>query len=885
MFGLGSLPDLRGLSGAVVVLSALSYPYVFLPVAARMRSLNPSLEESARLLGRSSRRVFLEIVVPQVAPAVTAGAVLVFLYSLSDFGVVQFVRYDTLTRVIYESSLTDRVAANAVGLLLGVIAIAVSVGERTIAHRVGAPPTSPGRAPRPIPLGRWKPAALAATAAVLIGGLVGPLSVLCWWVVRGARNGQSLTGNDPPGPAIGASLMIGILAALVAVAVVLPIVFASSRRRSRAGEVASAVVTAGFALPGLVTALSMVVWSIGTPLYQSLTLLVIAHTVHFGAQALRGSTVAVEAVPARYDEAGRLLGVGRIRRFTRIELPLLLPGLAAAGGLVLLSVIKELPMTLLLRPIRLEPLSFWIWDAAQNAVVRPARVRRAVDGRSLRGAHRTARRSPGGAGAMTRARRAVAVGLLVAVVAACGIDARATVAARTTVDEPHYLLSALVLWEDGSLDYGAARSELRYRPFHEVLLPIQAATQPDGQRIAPHDPLLPAILAAPMGLGGWRAAKATMAVLAGILAGLLCWVLEQRLRVRGPTAAAVAVLAGCSPPMVVYGTQIYPELPGALAALIAFALITSPRTRPATVIGALAAISALPWLSVKYAPVAIVLAAGLVTGLWTARRWALLGALAVGGALSAAVFAVAHLAIYGGLTPYATGTHFGDGELSVIGHRPDYLARAQRLTGLLVEHDFGLAAWQPLALALFPALAVWIVERRRLERWLLPATFAAGWGTATFVALTMEGWWWPGRQTVVVLPLGVLVIGVWVDRWRAGRRRLACAVGLLGPWMFAWQLAEIAAGRHTLIVDFFATDDPLGNAWRSLLPDLRADTLAQELLHLGWAVAIVAGTALVARAAALGHRLPEFAEPGTGPEPSSSRPFSAAPEPDVPVGR
>ena len=68
-----------------------------------------------------------------------------------------------------------------------------------------------------------------------------------------------------------------------------------------------------------------------------------------------------------YDEAAQLLGARRARRFVRIDLPLLVPGLTAAGGLVLLSVVKELPMTLLLRPLDLEPLSLWVWDAAQNA--------------------------------------------------------------------------------------------------------------------------------------------------------------------------------------------------------------------------------------------------------------------------------------------------------------------------------------------------------------------------------------------------------------------------------------------------------------------------------------------------------------------------------------
>ncbi len=365
--GLQGLADLRGLRGATVVLTALSYPYVFLPVSARLRSLNASLEESARMLGRRPIQVFREVVLPQIVPAVLAGSVLVFLYSISDFGGVQFVRYDTLTRSIYESSLLDQVTANSLGLLLGMIALAVAAGERRLARRTATPPSMAGRPAQPVPLGWWKGPALAAVVGVGAFGLGGPMAVLAWWVVRGARNGQSLTGGESLTPAVTASLVVGLLAALVAVAAVLPIAYASARRGSRASGVASAIVTAGFALPGLVTALAMVTWSIGTPLYQSLTLLVMAHTVHFGAQALRGSQVAVDAVPVRYDEAARLLGASRVRRFWRIDLPLLVPGLAAAGGLVLLSVIKELPMTLLLRPLDLEPLAFWVWDAAQNA--------------------------------------------------------------------------------------------------------------------------------------------------------------------------------------------------------------------------------------------------------------------------------------------------------------------------------------------------------------------------------------------------------------------------------------------------------------------------------------------------------------------------------------
>ena len=160
------------------------------------------------------------------------------------------------------------------------------------------------------------------------------------------------------------------------------------------------------------------------------------------------------------------------------------------------------------------------------------------------------------------------VAALVTLVTLIGLPARATRNAQTTADEPHYLLTALSLFEDQSFDYGDERSELRYWPFHSVTLPVQAEVQDDGRRVAPHDPLLPVVLAVPMGLGGWPLAKATIAILAGALAAAIAWVLERRVGMRPMVAATSAVIAGCSPPLVIYGTQIYPEIPWALAALL-----------------------------------------------------------------------------------------------------------------------------------------------------------------------------------------------------------------------------------------------------------------------------------------------------------------------------
>jgi iron(III) transport system permease protein len=141
------------------------------------------------------------------------------------------------------------------------------------------------------------------------------------------------------------------------------------RHRTRVGGVVNTLVVGGFALPGLVIALALVFWVLGTPivggLYQSYPLLVFAYVVHFGAQAMRASQVAVSGLPRRLDDAARSLGASRTRRMRTIDLPLIAPGLAAGAGLVLLATMKELPATLLLAPIGFETLATRVWSASE----------------------------------------------------------------------------------------------------------------------------------------------------------------------------------------------------------------------------------------------------------------------------------------------------------------------------------------------------------------------------------------------------------------------------------------------------------------------------------------------------------------------------------------
>jgi hypothetical protein len=428
---------------------------------------------------------------------------------------------------------------------------------------------------------------------------------------------------------------------------------------------------------------------------------------------------------------------------------------------------------------------------------------------------------------VTRLRGAlVVVALLAGLAAGVGITVPATYGGQAAVDEPEYLLSALSLWEDRDLDISDELAERRFVPYHDSDLPIQAQPRADGSQVSPHDPLLPVLLAVPVGLGGWVAAKLTLAGLAAILAALVLWVAVRRLDVPLRIAAPGVALAFCSAPLAVYGQQVYPELPAALAVTAAVAAMTGTRHRTGLTTGlTAAAITALPWLSVKYVPVAAVLT---LLALRRTNPKALLGILAGAGA----AYLLVHRLVYGGWTVYASGDHFqGSGEFGVVGFQPDYAGRTTRLLGLLVDRDFGLGAWQPAWLLLVPAAAA-LLRTRPADWTVLAVPLAAGWATATWVALTMHGFWWPGRQTVVVLPLALLAILIWAR----DHAKIAAGAAVVGV-VFYVNVLTAKGTTWVLSPDDLRLHWPMGH----LLPDDRDLAPIDKVKYAVWvAIAAVA---------------------------------------------
>ena len=377
-FGSGGLiefvPRLEGFWGAFAVLSLLSYPYVYLPVAARLSSTSASMEEASRLLGSRPFRTVFRIILPQTRDAITAGTLLVFLYSLSDFGAVSLMRFDTITRAIFSARLFDRATALILGLILAVLALLVAAVVRALPR--GTKTQSAETKPIQYPLGAATIPTMGLVVAVLTLALVTPVAVFMFWTLRGSTTvGVGFSGiGDGLGfliePLLN-SLLAATVAAAAAILVVLPVAYASAKRRSRLSETVSTIVSSVFAIPGLVVALAVVFWAIQAPdplagVYQTFPLLIFAYILHFGAQSMGASHAAIAAIPSRLDEAARVLGAYPRRRFLTIDLPLVLPGLVAGGGLVLLSTLKELPATLLLAPTGFGTLATRIWGAAED---------------------------------------------------------------------------------------------------------------------------------------------------------------------------------------------------------------------------------------------------------------------------------------------------------------------------------------------------------------------------------------------------------------------------------------------------------------------------------------------------------------------------------------
>ena len=370
LIGLERLPDINGFPGSFLVLTLLSYPYVLLTIQAAMWRLDPSLEETARALGSNSWTAFRKIIFPLLRPSIAAGGLLVALYTLSDFGAVSLLRYETFTWAIFVQY--DSGFDRTLGAVMSLVLVAVALGlvglegmtrSRSRYYRSGEGAARPATVVR---LRRWKGPALALCLAVVLAGLALPAAVLLFWLVRGVIAGEPFLLLWGP---LRNSLYASALAAVAAVAAALPIAVLTVRFPGLLSALLERVSYVGFALPGIAVALGLVFFGANYALflYQTLALLVLAYVVLFLPAALGATRASLLQMNPNLEQAARGLGRSPLGVLSTITFPLVRPGILAGAALVFLLTMKELPATLILGPIGFNTLATSVWAATSEA--------------------------------------------------------------------------------------------------------------------------------------------------------------------------------------------------------------------------------------------------------------------------------------------------------------------------------------------------------------------------------------------------------------------------------------------------------------------------------------------------------------------------------------
>lgn len=359
-----AVPGIVGFWGACLVLTLVSYPLVMMPVMAAFARTDAAQEEVARSLGLNGFEVLFRVTIRQARASIAAGALLVALYVLSDFGAVAAMRYEAFTWVIYGAyrSGFNPARAAVLSLILLVFAVALVVAEQRARGRAAASRVGSGT-PRPAPvnrLGRWRPVVLLPVSVVLTAALLVPFVVLLQWLSAGGVRFDRAEWLS----ALGATLRLSTVAAVVCTIAALPLGVLAARYRSRTTRVLEGAAYLSHGLPSIVVAIAMV--SVGVvllrPIYQREPLLILAYAVLFVPLAVGSIRSAVEAAPIRLEETARSLGRAPLHAFLTVTARGALPAVAAGAGLVGLTCMKELPVTLLLHPTGTDTLATRLWS-------------------------------------------------------------------------------------------------------------------------------------------------------------------------------------------------------------------------------------------------------------------------------------------------------------------------------------------------------------------------------------------------------------------------------------------------------------------------------------------------------------------------------------------
>lgn len=376
------LPDLRSIYGAIFVLGFVLYPYVYLSTRVMFMTQAASLLEAARTLGAGRYAVFFRVALPLARPAIVVGVSLALLETLNDIGASEFLGVQTLTVSVYTTWVTRSDLAGAAQIALTMLAIVIGL---ILLERHGRKRQRYANTQRMRPMQPRRLRGAAAVLAAVLGWIpvvVGFVAPALYLVVEtykrlhlvGGVSSQLLNG-------LGNTLIVAFSATLVTLVCGLVVAWAGRTLRESAGfnpgRACARVASLGYAVPGTVLAIGLLtpfVWidtavakvfgGSGLFLMGSMAALVCAYAIRFLAISTGALEAGLARIPPSLEQASRLLGESSAGTLRRVHLPLLHPALAASALLVFVDAMKELPATLLLRPMNFDTLATWLYAEA-----------------------------------------------------------------------------------------------------------------------------------------------------------------------------------------------------------------------------------------------------------------------------------------------------------------------------------------------------------------------------------------------------------------------------------------------------------------------------------------------------------------------------------------
>ena len=381
------LPDARSLWGAILILGSVLYPYVYLSARHMFLTQPANLIEAARGLGHGPFSLFFRVALPMARPAIVVGTTLALLETLNDVGASEFLGLQTLTVSIYTTWITrsDLAGAAQIALLMLVFVLSLIALERRARRRQRFINTDQSRPMQPRPLRGWQglTACLFCLVPVLAGFIV-PVLHLTWQAILRLNQTGSVSAVLKQAALNTVMLSLAITACTVVGGLVLAWAARSwiTRRHDTPGQGFARTATIGYALPGTVLAIGLLtpfalfdgwlehftLWfstnASGRWLLGTAAGLILACTLRLLAVASGSLEAGFARIPITFDQLARSLGQSPLGVLLRIDLPLLRPALFAAALLVFVEAMKELPITLLLRPLNIETLATWLYGEA-----------------------------------------------------------------------------------------------------------------------------------------------------------------------------------------------------------------------------------------------------------------------------------------------------------------------------------------------------------------------------------------------------------------------------------------------------------------------------------------------------------------------------------------